>query len=104
MTAPATTHRIDPAPFTGQEGSDGGDEVSISLPGGVQMLFCWTKGLRSAFAVVEKKFKELDSLILQFGKTQAGKSMITTWKDARIQKGMNGDSEDKKPAEPSKPA
>lgn len=41
MTTLATSHRMDPAPFTGQEGTAGGDEVSISLPGGVQMLFCW---------------------------------------------------------------
>lgn len=62
-----------------------------------------TKGLRPAFALVEKKFKELDGLIIQFGKTDAGKAMIAAWKDARIQKGLNGDSEDKKTAEPTKP-
>ena len=65
-----------------------------------------TKGFRPAFALVEKKFKELDGLILQFGKTDAGKAMIAAWKDARIQKGQGGggDNEEKKPAEPVKPA
>ncbi|MFN0077788.1 MAG: hypothetical protein ACKVY0_15130 [Prosthecobacter sp.] len=64
-----------------------------------------TKGFRPAFALVEKKFKELDGLILQFGKTATGKSMIAAWKDARVQKGQaNGDEEEKKPAEPVKPA
>ncbi|MBK8040068.1 MAG: formylglycine-generating enzyme family protein [Verrucomicrobiaceae bacterium] len=41
MTAPASTHYIAPAIFKGQEGTDGGDEVIITLPGGVQMHFCW---------------------------------------------------------------
>jgi sulfatase modifying factor 1 len=40
MTAPAT-HRIAPAPFTGQEGADGGDEIMLLLPGDVGMTFCW---------------------------------------------------------------
>lgn len=64
-----------------------------------------TKGFRPAFNLVEKKFKELDGLILQFGKTDAGKAMIAAWKDARIQKGQGsaGDDEEKKPAEPVKP-
>ena len=35
------THRIPPVLFTGQAGTDGGDETFISLPGGVGMLFCW---------------------------------------------------------------
>lgn len=40
MTVPAT-HRIAPAIFEGQQGRDGGDEVSISLTQEVEMLFCW---------------------------------------------------------------
>ncbi len=65
-----------------------------------------TKDFRPAFNLVEKKFKELDGLIIQFGKTDAGKAMIAAWKDARVQKGQNGGDEDdeKKPAEPVKPA
>jgi len=63
-----------------------------------------TKGFRPAFNLVEKKFKELDGLIIQFGKTDAGKGMIAAWKDARVQKGQNGGDDEKKPAEPVKPA
>lgn len=43
-----------------------------------------TKGVR------EKKFGELDALIIQVGTTPAGKSLIAAWNDARIQKGNNG--------------
>jgi hypothetical protein len=49
-------------------------------------------------------YKELDGQILQFGKTEARKAMIATWKDTHIQKGLHGDDEvPKKPAEPMKP-
>ena len=48
-----------------------------------------TKGFRPAFNLVEKKFKQLDSLIIQFGATPAGAQMVAEWKDARIQKGSN---------------
>ncbi len=34
----------------------------------------------------------------------AGKAMIAAWKDARVQKGQNGGDDEKKPAEPVKPA
>jgi hypothetical protein len=65
-----------------------------------------TKGLRPALALVEKKFQELDALILQFGNTDAGTAMIAARKDARIQKGHNGGTDEaaKKPSEPVKPA
>ncbi|MBL9180723.1 MAG: hypothetical protein JNN17_01165 [Verrucomicrobiaceae bacterium] len=79
----------------------------VNEPGVAQSIRkALTKGLRPAFALVEKKFQELDALILQFGKTEAGKAMIAAWKDARVQKGMNGgeDKTEKKPAEPVKPA
>lgn len=88
-----------------KEGKDYDDIVNE--PGVAQSVRkALTKGLRLAFALVEKKFQELDALILQFGKTDAGKAMITAWKDARIQKGLNGgaDKTEKKPAEPVKPA
>jgi len=63
----------------------------INAPGAAQAVRkALTKGFRPAFALVEKKFSELDSLIPQFGTTAAGKSMIATWHDARIQKGNNG--------------
>ena len=49
-----------------------------------------TKGFRPAFNLVEKKFRQLDSLIIQFGATPAGAQRVAEWKDARIQKGSNG--------------
>lgn len=45
-----------------------------------------TKGFRPAFTLLEKKFGELDALIIQFGTTPAGKSMIAAREDARVQK------------------
>lgn len=73
----------------------------VNEPGvAVSVRKALTKGFRPAFALVEKKFQELDALILQFGKTHAGKAMIAAWKDARIQKGLNGDDAPKKPAVP----
>ncbi len=76
----------------------------VNEPGVAQSIRkALTKGFRPAFALVEKKFKELDGLILQFGKTPPGKAMIAAWKDARIQKGLNGDDDKKKPVEPVKP-
>jgi hypothetical protein len=78
----------------------------VNEPGVMQSLRkALTKGMRPAFALVEKKFKELDGLILQHGKTDAGKGMIATWKGARLQKGLNGDDEAKaKTAQPVNPA
>jgi hypothetical protein len=49
-----------------------------------------TKGFRPAFNLVEKKFRQLDSLIIQFGATPAGAQRVAEWKDARIQTGSNG--------------
>ena len=79
----------------------------INEPGVAQSVRkALTQGFRPAFSLVEKKFKELDGLILQFGKAATGKAMIAAWKDARLQKGLNGGGEDDatKPAEPVKPA
>lgn len=47
------------------------------------------KGFRPAFNLHEKKFKQLDSHIMQFGATPAGAQRVAEWKDARIQKGSN---------------
>lgn len=66
------------------------DEI-VNAPGSAQSVRkALTKGFRPAFALVEKKFSELDALILQFGTTPAGKSLIAAWNDARVQKGNNG--------------
>jgi hypothetical protein len=46
-----------------------------------------TKGFRPAFALVERKFKELDGLILQYRKTAPGRALIAAWKAARVIKG-----------------
>ncbi|HEX7260419.1 MAG TPA: hypothetical protein VF258_01265, partial [Luteolibacter sp.] len=65
----------------------------VNAPGAAQAVRkALTKGFRPAFSLVEKKFGELDALIIQFGTTPAGNSMIAAWNDARIQKGNNGDS------------
>ncbi len=77
----------------------------VSEPGVAQSLRkALNKSLRPAFALVEMKFKELDSLILQYGKTPVGKAMIHTWSDARTQKGLNAAKDPKKPGAPAKPA
>ncbi len=57
-----------------------------------------TKGFRPAFALVERKFTELDRLIVQFATNDAGRALIAAWRDARIQKGANADGDKKKPA------
>ncbi len=64
-----------------------------------------TKGFGEAFRLVESKFKELDKLIIQFGTTAEGRTMIAAWKDARVKKGANADSNEEKPAPtPAPPA
>ena len=76
------------------------DEI-VNAPGVAQAIRkALTKGFRPAFNLVEKKFRQLDSLIIQFGKTPAGAQMVAEWKDARIQKGNNGPDE---PAVPPVP-
>ena len=40
-----------------------------------------TKGFRPAFNLVEKKIKQLDSLIIQFGATPAGAQRVAEWTD-----------------------
>lgn len=47
-----------------------------------------TKGFPRAFGLVDDKFGELDSLIVQFAATESGRGMIAAWKDARLQKGQ----------------
>lgn len=59
-----------------------------------------TKGFRPAFNLVEKKFKQHDSLIIQFGATPADAQRVAEWKDARIQKGSNGPDEPPAPPVP----
>jgi hypothetical protein len=74
------------------------DEPSVAL----SLRKAMTKSLPSAFNIVEKKFGELDSLIVQYGKTATGQAMVTAWEEARIQKGNNGPA--KKPEAPAAPA
>jgi hypothetical protein len=76
----------------------------VNAPGVAQTVRkALTKGFRPAFALVEKKFGQLDSLIIQFGTTAAGKAMVSAWNDARVQKGQSNASRDAKPAAPAAP-
>ena len=76
-------------------------DAIINAPGvALSIRKALTKGFRPAFNLVEKKFRQLDSLIIQFGATPAGAQMVAEWKDARIQKGSNGPNE---PAAPPVP-
>jgi hypothetical protein len=106
--ADAAKYGITPEAVTELVKERGDYDDIVNEPGVAQSVRkALTKGFRPAFALVEKKFKELDALIIQFGKTDAGKAMIAAWKDARIQKGQNGggdEDKDEKPAEPVKPA
>lgn len=43
-----------------------------------------TRQARPRFNALEKKFGELDDLILQFGKTAAGRAMIAAYQMARV--------------------
>ena len=47
----------------------------------------------AAFSATEQKFVDLDKLILQFGKTAAGRTLIGDWNAARVIKdtGHTGD-------------
>lgn len=77
----------------------------VNAPGVAQALRkALTKGFRPAFALVEKKFAELDALIIQFGTSPAGKAMIAAWEDARVQKGNNGPATPVAPVTPPSPA
>ena len=74
----------------------------VNAPGVAQAVRkALTRGFRPAFALVERKFGELDALILQFGNTPAGRSMIAAWKDARLRKGANGTGPTPAPAPPA---
>lgn len=74
-------------------------EHIVQAPGVAQAVRrALTKGFRPAFNLVEAKFKQLDGLILQFRRTEAGRSMIASWGEARIQKGTGHHSEPEKPA------
>lgn len=57
----------------------------INAPGvAIAVRKALTDGFRPAFNLVEKKFVELDKLIRQFAKTAEGKTMVASWKAARI--------------------
>jgi hypothetical protein len=74
----------------------------VNAPGVAQAVRkALTRGFRPAFALVERKFNELDSLILQFGGTTAGRSMIATWKHAHFHKGANAPNPTPAPAPPA---
>jgi hypothetical protein len=77
----------------------------VNAPGVAQSVRkALTKGFRPAFNLVEKKFKEMDGLIIQFGTAATGKAMIAAWKDARVQKGAGSSvSTDEKPTDGNTP-
>ncbi|MES2707103.1 MAG: hypothetical protein V4726_10935 [Verrucomicrobiota bacterium] len=76
----------------------------VNAPGVAQSLRrALTKGFRPAFNLVESKFKELDSLIIQFGRTEEGRSMIAAWKDARLKKGAGHTGSGPETAKPGVP-
>ena len=78
----------------------------INAPGvAASVRAALTKGFGPAFSLVEKKFKELDKLIIQFGKNAEGRGLIAAWKDARVKKGANApDDEEETPPAPPTPA
>ena len=78
----------------------------VNAPGvAIAVRKALTKGFRPAFSATEKKFAELDKLILQFGKTAAGKTLIADWNAARIIKntGHAGGGTPPPPAPPPPP-
>ncbi len=77
----------------------------VNAPGVAQAVRkALAKGFRPAFSLVERKFSELDALIIQFGTTPTGKDMIAAWDDARVQKGNNGPAAPGAPVTPPSPA
>jgi len=97
----AAAYRITAAAIAALEAEYADYDAIINAPGVAQSIRkALTKGFRPAFNLVEKKFRQLDSLIIQFGATPAGAQMVAEWKDARIQKGSNGPNE---PAAPPVP-
>jgi hypothetical protein len=87
----AANYGITPAAITALEAEYADYDEIINAPGvALTIRKALTKGFRSAFNLVEKKFKQLDALILQFDITPAGAQMVAEWKDARLQKGSNG--------------
>ena len=94
---PVYSERASPFSFFGPK--------RVNAPGVAQAVRkALTRGFRPAFAVVERKFGELDALILQFGTTPTGRSMIAAWKDARLHKGANGPGPAPAPTPPAPPA
>ncbi|MES2707919.1 MAG: hypothetical protein V4726_15105 [Verrucomicrobiota bacterium] len=86
--AEAAKYGITPEAVTllGKEWSD--YDGIVNAPGVAQSLRrALTKGFPAALNLVESKFKELDRLIIQFARTEAGRSMIAAWKEARLKKG-----------------
>jgi hypothetical protein len=74
-------------------------EHIVQAPGVAQAVRrALTKGFRPAFNLVEAKFKQLDGLILQFRRTEAGRAMMASWAEARIQKGTGHHSDPEKTA------
>jgi len=43
-----------------------------------------TQGFRPAFRLLDRKFAELDRLIVQFRVTEAGRALVAAWKAARL--------------------
>lgn len=78
--------------------------LMVNETGATRLRKALNKGLRTAYAVVEMKFKDLDILIMQFGKTDAGKAMIAAWNDARIGKSPVVSNDTKKRSAPTKRA
>lgn len=59
------------------------DEIINAPAVAIAIRKALTKGFRPAFKLAEKKFKDLDKLILQFRGTSLGKALIAAWKNAR---------------------
>ena len=81
----AAKYGITPAAVTGLTKERADYDAIVNAPSvAIAIRKALTKGFRPAISLTEKKFKDLDKLILQFGGTPAGKTLIAVWQNARI--------------------
>jgi hypothetical protein len=84
VVAEAEKYGITPAAVASLTKERGDYDAIVNAPGvAISVRKALTRGFRPAFALVDKKFVEIEKLMPQFGTTDAGKAMIAAWKAAR---------------------